>query len=339
MKKLFVLLAGLAMLAMSHSAAAQEEPCKALTSNPFGAIFKSLMPGLCGTAQIAQTASRYIDREETTASASRPVQEVKTVAQSGEQADAMNQAALETWSADGRDYHRIRQHCERATLNAADRFMSKNACSRYLANEFRADDKSRQIAQREASDKRLEDINKRKDSEFMARRTESEAIAVKIEAGDRSAYDLCLREESGKQRDGDFYRTCIPIAERALAKALRAKKFLPENCRMWDIANSRDGESTHSAMRVSMGSDGKNGFFNGEVTQINGKTITVFNRASQLNAIVVLDNKTQVFNGQMVAIGLPVYGIGIQTEARQVTLANLQASTIPVIAAKCVGDF
>lgn len=93
MKKIFVLLSGLAMLAMSQMATAQEDPtCKAITANPLGGIFKSLMPGLCGTAQIAQTASRYIDREETTTSASRPVINSESTVKLNE--DALSQENL-----------------------------------------------------------------------------------------------------------------------------------------------------------------------------------------------------------------------------------------------------
>lgn len=212
-------------------------------------------------------------------------------------------------------------------------------CLRRLSAETKSDIEKKQAASAAAFIKEREDRETNRVAAQVSMREQSEAIARRIEAGDASAWRNCSVDPSGSHTSVEFYNTCVPIAEPAFIRALRAKRFPPDNCRKWGLANTHEGETLSSAMRVSIGSDGKLGSFSGEVTQIDGKTIALYNRDTRSNAIAVIDGKTQVFNGDQVAVGLAVYGVGIQTSTRQVKLASGLASSVAVISAKCIGDF
>ncbi|MBC7618171.1 MAG: hypothetical protein H7293_04135, partial [Candidatus Saccharibacteria bacterium] len=86
-------------------------------------------------------------------------------------------------------------------------------------------------------------------------------------------------------------------------------------------------------------SSGKFGTFKGEVTQINGKTLTLYDPAARSNAIVLVDSKTQIFNSGGVAVGVVVNGAGVQTGTHQVKLTSGQASTIASITARCIQGY
>ena len=212
-------------------------------------------------------------------------------------------------------------------------------CLRRLSIETQSDVKKRDAARSAAFLQEREDKEKDRVASYSSMREQSEAIAKRIENGDASAWGNCSKETSGKDTTVEFYNTCIPIAQPALIRALRAKKFPPDNCRKWALANTVEGTALPSVMRVSIASDAKLGTFSGEVVQIDGKTLTVYDRNTRSNAIAVVDGKTQIFNGDQVAVGLTIYGVGVQTATRQVTLASGQASSVAVISAKCIGDF
>jgi hypothetical protein len=166
--------------------------------------------------------------------------------------------------------------------------------------------------------------------------TEASAIAVRVENGEQGLGSLCERKDGNQIPDNEFYGICVKKFNAAYIKALRTKKSLPKNCEQWGMANTQDGSIIPSVIRVSLNSTGQLGEFSGEISQINGSSLVVYDKASRLNAIINTDKNTKFFSDPMIAMGLIGSGIGIQTGTRQVKLASGQASTISVITAKCL---
>lgn len=251
---------------------------------------------------------------------------------SQDEKDVINALALERWNY-GKSNTTIDQSCIFASLTVLQRTARKEYCWKYLDDQLRAgnariDSESRQQEEARNAQQRTDD---RKEHQAMI--DESTAIAARVEAGDATASNLC------QGRGERFHNICMPLSNAAFIRALRAKKIQPTSCQHHFLANTKEGYGSPIAMRVSIDSEGKFGTFQGSVTQLNGKTLSINDRTNGSNAIVLIDSKTQIFKGDKVAVGLVVGGSGIQTGARQITLTSGQASTIAVIVAKCIQGF
>jgi len=313
---------------IGQSTMAQENPCKEPASAFLGALFKGVIDVACEDSAEIKPPPQVRKKDPF----GRPFLSTDDVR-------IINKKAFESWIAAGRDHHNGNKHCEMAAENLTGIKYRPQPCLEFLHKAVSADVEKKRASANAAFTKEREDQGINRAAAQASMREQSEAIARRIEAGDASAWRNCSKEPSGSDTSVEFYNTCVPIAEPAFIRALRDKKFPPDNCRKWGLANTHEGKTLSNAMRVSIGSDGKLGSFSGEVTQIYGKTLALYNRDTSSNAIVVVDGKTQVFNGDRVAVGLAIYGVGIQTSTRQVKLASGLASSVAVISAKCIGDF
>lgn len=245
---------------------------------------------------------------------------------------AVNSMALTTWTAAGKVLDNRFDHCSRAFEKVMGRKNLYTPCLAYLAKEV----SSAEFTENSNKPPSAVTVVPQWKAKEAAQGVEADAIALKVENGDRRASDLCHRKAADGYGDVGFANICINKVDVAYIKALRTKKFEPENCRQWGYANTRDGAIIPSIIRVSIDSGSHLGAFSGEITQIDGKTIVIYDKASRLNAVIILDNKTKIYDSNMVSVGLAATGIGIQTGSRQVKLATGQGSTVAVISAKCV---
>jgi hypothetical protein len=89
-------------------------------------------------------------------------------------------------------------------------------------------------------------------------------------------------------------------------------------------------------MLVSLDAPKAPGIFLGEVTQIEGRKIAIYDAKTRRNAIVSIDG-AKVFNGGQIAVGTVVVGYGKFTGSVQGRLVSGAPTTIATIAAECVG--
>lgn len=210
------------------------------------------------------------------------------------------------------------------------------SCDKDLRAAIILDLKNQELLNREAENQKELKKKEQWKAEIAAMELEADEIAIKVEGGNRNASTLCRRKAADGYGDQVFANICNSKVNVAAAKALRAKKLQPFNCQQWSIANTREGETVANAMRVSLNTTGQTGMFSGQILQLNGGTLVIYDSASRLNAIINTDKKTIFYSDSELSIGRGGFGFGIQTGSRQVSLASGQASTISVITAKCI---
>lgn len=165
-------------------------------------------------------------------------------------------------------------------------------------------------------------------------------IVAKIEEGHRWAGLLCRRTYRSPTAWTDapmvFQTDCEIEVAVAVKRALKAKKLKPADCKEMGIATGQTS-TTSEIMTVSMDKPKHPGVFFGKVTDIDEKTLTIYEDfALRINMVVMIDSKTILMNPSRISIGRDVSGYGVQVGSQKVKLTSGASTTIPVIRAMCL---
>lgn len=135
--------------------------------------------------------------------------------------------------------------------------------------------------------------------------------------------------------NADRTSECERAAFNARAEAVKAKQVQPANCTEYG-AYTGFNNNLIDPMAASLDRSKTPGPFWGEIQQIDGRKLVIFNPQTRMNAIVDV-SKAQIFSGHAIRVGQRVNGFGVQTGQTQGRRANGAATTIALVAASCTG--
>lgn len=166
-----------------------------------------------------------------------------------------------------------------------------------------------------------------------------DAIVARAAAGDAGAISDCQWEPSKdgqrSERESGAANACGKRVMESRDSGLRSKTITPASCRDWGVANGYD-KSKLDASAVSLQRSSDVGVFGGQVTQIDGENIVVYNPISRSNSIINVSG-SKVFGGGSIIVGSGIAGYGVQTGSSQGRLVSGQGSTFAKISSKCIG--
>ncbi len=193
------------------------------------------------------------------------------------------------------------------------------------------------IFQQEAPDLEARYI-KNRDSAYtvLTKRTLISAPASSAAACSMLINDMYITAD---ENDRLTKRCTHEVSERivALKRELQAQRVAPLNCLQWAI---REGDSwqtakldmQHSPLAKTTGPIR----FSGRISDGNEGELIVFNGTIVANAVVVVSEKTAIYEAENIKVGGFVEGYGRKTSSQSVILASGQQTTIPVIDALCI---
>lgn len=152
--------------------------------------------------------------------------------------------------------------------------------------------------------------------------------AAYVATGDSDA----LRSSCYKQ---DKAPACFDSAFFARVNALKAKKVSPKTCREFGFANEYFGNGS-MPMSVGLAPSKLIGLFQGEVTEIEGQSLVIYNSNTRQNAVVNI-SKSMVIAAETIVVGSSVLGYGVQTGVSKGRTANGSPVSIALISANCLG--
>ncbi len=129
--------------------------------------------------------------------------------------------------------------------------------------------------------------------------------------------------------------TCLDEAFLARVAALKAKTAKPRTCREYGFANELFMNGSEP-LRVSLTANPAVGFFQGEVIEIDGKAIAIFNGVTQQNGVVLAD-KAMLY-GANISVGSTLIGYGTQVRVSKAKTVAGVTTNIAIINAVCLGD-
>lgn len=226
----------------------------------------------------------------------------------------------------------IEDACHFASIEIEGRTFLEKQCIAALSPM--ADDIKQQVLASKAERQRLAEERRKaeaseKTQKADADRSAKESIKVAyVASGDMEALKAgCYKV--------DDVSGCVDSAFFARAAELKAQRVQPRGCREYGFFHGYFMNGANP-MAASLEPSKQPGLFQGEVQQIEGQRLAIFNRTTQQIAVVSV-SRSQKFEGSRLAVGSQIVGYGVQTGTSQGKRATGAGTTISQIEASCVG--
>lgn len=218
--------------------------------------------------------------------------------------------------------------------------ISRRLCARYVRSDlcleylepFIAEAKVQAEALRAEEQRQREEqaalAKAKEQAEAEARNLRQKKINERYAAsGDAEKLKLSCYEDRDVSR-------CVDEAFMARVAALKAKTVQPVGCREFGLANGFFLNGSEP-MAVSLSPSKLPGLFTGVVTNIEGRSLAIFNSDTGLNAIVRIEG-SKLFEADQIAVQRVIVGYGTHAGTTQRRLLNGAVKSVAVISALCV---